>query len=475
MEATSTEGEPVSRFRKRGAEFPDRKFLLESTPSIAGRSAIETGRQQSTDHRYHVPCPHCVKFQTLEFGDGSGPGMIHWEKTPNGQDDRGLARRTAHYVCLHCEGRIDDIHRPWMMNKGVWVPKGCTVDHEKAMEARQLPADDMSWLIGTPVNWGSDYGSQISVFYALFHGWGDIVDDFLSKCKKPKTLQQWVNEDKGETWEVKRTKTTPEKVGERLKVETPRGVVPKWVKFLTCTMDRQAADGSFVKWVVVGHGENEKSHVVDYGAAKTLDETWATAARRQFPRTGGGLAVTPILCAVDSGWDTKKTYDFCNGKHNVFACKGSSTDMAGKPFRLAEVEKGDHEGQILFTVNTDYWESDLQAALDERLPGEFGSMSLCSEAEKDIEFLTELCNGVISDSMDSRNNAKLLWVRKDENIPNDWRDAIRYGKALAKLVEESGGVPQEVERIAEQPKQRQPYVREVEQSNGGGWIRRRSS
>jgi phage terminase large subunit GpA-like protein len=478
VESTSTEGDPIQRFRKRGAEYPDRKFILESTPSVRGRSAIETGRLQSTNHRYQVPCPHCFKFQTLEFGDGTRPGMIHYEKTLSGQTDRGLARRTAHYVCLHCEGRIEDIHRPWMINRGVWVPAGCQVNHERAMEARNLPPDDMSWLTGTPRMWGSDYGSQISVFYALYHGWGDIVDDFLAKCKKPKTLQQWINEDKGETWAVKKSKSTPEIIGERLNGPCHRGIVPDGVRFLTCTIDRQAADGGFVKYVVLGHDLQERSWLIDKGVGLTLGEIWEPVVRRQYQRQSGGAAMTAILSAADSGWDTKGTYDFCNEHPAIFPCKGSSTDMAGKPFKLAETQSGKYKGQMLFEVNTDFWETDLQACLDERLPSEHGSLVLNSDDAKDIDFLGELCNGTLSDKVDQRGNARLQWVKKEEADPNDWRDAVRYGRALAALVIESGGVPPET-IVAQNPKpverQEKSFIRQPENESSGGWIRRRSN
>lgn len=475
VESTSTEGDPIQRFRKRGAEYPDRKFILESTPSIRGRSAVESGRMQSTNHRYHVPCPHCFKFQTLEFGDGSKPGMIHYEKMPNGQSERGLARRTAHYVCLHCEGRIEDIHRPWMINKGVWVPKGCEVDHQKAMEARTLAPDDYSWLIGKPLNWGSDYGCQISVFYALFHGWGDIVDDFLSKCKKPRDLQQWVNEDKGETWEAKRTRTTPEIVGERLRTPIDAGVVPPGVKFLTCTIDRQAADGGFVKWVVIAHGHSDQAILIDYGFGDSLAAIWDPVVRRQYRRLDGMTPMTPVLSAADSGWDTKGTYDFCNAHTGIFACKGEG-EMGGKPYRLGEIERGDNEGQLLFGVNTDFWETDLQARLDERLPGEPGSFSLCIEASHDMDFLNELCNGSLADKFDARGNAKLFWQKKDENAPNDFRDAIRYGLALGQLINENGGIPDTSPSQVIKDKREQSFVRcPSSEGTSGGWIRRRSN
>jgi len=446
-ESTSTEGDPISRFRKRGAEFPDRKFLLESTPSITGRCAVEAGRLQSTNHRYHVPCPHCHKFQTLEFGHGTGPGMVHYEKDASGNTDRQLARRTAHYVCLHCEGRIEDIHRPWMMNRGVWVPAGCKVNHDRAMDARNLPPDDMSWLIGSPTNWGSDYGSQISVFYALYHGWGDIVDDFLAKCKKPRTLQQWVNEDKGETWAVKRSKSTPEIVGEKLKTDIPRRFLPDWARLVTVTIDQQRADGGYRLWVCLAHGINGAAHVVDYGICQQLDEIWDAHIRSPYQHLDGGNPMMPHAAAADSGWDTKKTYDFCNTHPGMLPIKGSSGEIAGGvPYRVAAVDSGQYAGQILFTVNTDFWETDLQARLDERLPGEDESLSLCAGADRDGDFLEQLCNATLSDKVDGRGQARLAWIKKDESTPNDYRDAVRYGLSLAHAyIDENGGYPQRSE------------------------------
>lgn len=442
MEASSTEGDPLERFRKRGAEYPDRKFVMESTPSVRGKSNVETGLLGSTHHRYYVPCPHCHKFQTIEFGDGSQPGGVFFDKLPSGQSDKELARRTAHYVCRWCEGRIDDMHRPEMMMRGVWVPAGCEVDHERAMEARDLSPDDMSWLRGEPRNWGQDYGCQISVFYALFHGWGSIAADFVSKCKNPAKLRQWINEDKGETWEPRRTKSTPERVGERLKTQLPRGVVPVWGRLLTVTIDQQAAEGGYRLWVVMAHGADWRSHVVDYGLTQTLDEIWHATICRAYEHEDGGNSMRPHAAAADSGWDTKATYDFANRHDGFLAIKGANHDLGGKPYRLSSVQEGDHAGQTLLTVATDFWETDLQARLDDRTPADPESLSICAGADRDMEFLEQLCNATLGDKVDTRGNAKLLWVKKNESAPNDFRDAIRYGLALAVCyAEENGGFP----------------------------------
>ena len=116
--------------------------------------------------------------------------------------------------------------------------------------------------------------------------------------------------------------------------------------------------------------------------------------------------------------------------------------MGGVPYKIAPVEQGEYKGQELFTVNTDFWETDLQARLDERLPGEPESLSMFAGAEHDEELLVHLCNGTLADKIDARGNARLLWIKKNESDPNDYRDAIRYGLALAMAyVAENDGYP----------------------------------
>lgn len=479
-DSTSTEGDPIARFMKRGAEYPDRKFVLESTPSVKDRSAIEAGRLGSTDHRYHVPCPHCEKFQLIEFGHDDSPGGIVWEKLPGGKSDLDLARRTAHYVCKWCEKKVEDIHRPGMMSRGVWVPDGCEVNHKRALKARELPASDMSWLIGNPTNWGSDYGAQLSVFYALFHGWGDIVTDYLKKKDSKKSLQQWINEDKGETWEIGRSKSTPKQIAERLTVAADTGVVPDEARFVTVTVDKQAADGGFVKWVALAHGPNDQSWILDRGVAKDLDACFKPVFRRQW-KTIDGSNMTALISCVDSGWDTIATYAFCNKHPGILACKGSNTDIK-VPYRLAETTAGACVGQMLFTVNTDQWETELDAALNERLPGESGSIAICEELANDSDFVEELLNGMLADVQDSRGNLTLRWIKKHPSKPNDFRDAVRYGKALARLWITEKGLPkrklktevkpEEKKQEPRQPVTEEPFVRPVDASSDGGWMRR---
>lgn len=465
-DSASKEGDSLKLFVNRFKGFPDHKIIFESTPTIKGRSRIEKKMHETNQHRRYVPCPHCGEFQILVKGDKGSPGGFRWECNSRGNSDPDIALQTAYYECKHCQGKIENHHRIAMLRAGVWVPVGCEIKADGKITGKALKEGSDVVGFGPLASW-----------YALTETWGNFARLWIQAQKKPRDLQDVVNSYMGETWEVKRTKSTPEKVGERLAGTTDRAIIPNGVRFLTCTIDRQAADGGFVKWIVLGHGEEQRAWLIDYGFGDSLTAIWEPVARRQYRRLDGMPAMTPILSAADSGWDTKGTYDFCNAHKGVFACKGEG-EMGGKPYRLGQIDRGENEGQLLFGVNTDYWETDLQARLDERLPGEPGSLTLCVDATRDIEFLTEICNGTLADKIDARGNAKLLWIKKDENIPNDWRDGIRYGLALGQLIVESGDLPAESSPsiAAKEAKDKSAFVRSPDSENtSGGWIRRRTS
>ena len=463
-ESASKEGDSLKLFVNRFKGFPDHKIIFESTPTIKGKSRIERLLNESKRHTRQCPCPHCGEYQRLVKGDEHSPGGIKWERDERGNSTPEVAYETAYYECRHCLGRIENHHRTVMLRKGVWVPDGCTVTPDGAID-------------GTAVKDGSDtFGfGPLASWYALTETWGNFARLWINAQKKPRELQDVFNSYMGETWELRRSKSTPETVGEKLMGETPRGVVPEGVRFLTVSIDRQAADGGFVKWVVLGHADDERSFLIDYGFGETLEAIWEPVARRQYQRQDAKSPMTPVLNCADSGWDTKSTYDFCNNHRAIFPCKGSSTDMSGHPYKLDTVKDGEYKGQMLFTVNTDFWETELEARVTERIPGEPGSLTLCQDASRDLEFLGELCNATLSDSVDRRGNAKLLWVKKDDNVHNDFRDAVRYGLALAHLAVDSGGVQQVPAGAIPQDTQQTSFVRQPEESSSGGWIRRRSS
>lgn len=431
-DSASKEGDSLKLFVNRFKGFPDHKIIFESTPTIAGRSRIEKKMSESNQHRRYVPCPHCGEYQVLIQGVEGIPGGFDWDRDSSGKSDPDVALQTAHYVCKVCQKKIENHHRTVMLRAGVWVPNGCTITPDGKIQGKALK--DRSDVVG--------FGPLAS-WYALTETWGNFARLWIQAQKRPRDLQDVVNSYKGETWAIRKSKSTPEKVGAKIRTEIPRRILPDWTRLVTVTVDQQRSDGGYRLWVCLAHGLNRSAHVVDYGLCQQLEEVWERHIRSPYQHQDGGNPMTPHAAAADSGWDTKKTYDFCNNHNGMLPIKGSSGEISGGiPYRLAVVESGQYQGQTLFTVNTDFWETDLQARLDERLPEEDESLSLCAGADVDFEFLEQLCNGTLSDKIDGRGQAKLIWIKKDESLPNDYRDAVRYGLCLAHAyIDENGGFP----------------------------------
>jgi phage terminase large subunit GpA-like protein len=62
------EGDPVSLARIRTSTFHDSKVIMESSPTVAGRSQIEAAYLNSTQEHWYNACPNCRVFQILTFG-----------------------------------------------------------------------------------------------------------------------------------------------------------------------------------------------------------------------------------------------------------------------------------------------------------------------------------------------------------------------------------------------------------------------
>lgn len=461
----SSEADSLALFLNRFKGFPNHKIILESTPTIKGKSRIETWLYRANRHRRYVPCPHCGEFQILRKGEEETPGGIKWERTDGGQSDPDLAFRTAYYECQHCKGRIDNYHRVPMLRRGKWVADGCTID--KTGTIHSVADRALSDVVG--------FGPLPS-WYALTETWGNFARAWIRAKKRPRDLQDVINSYCAETWEAKRTLSTPERVAERISGTTPAGIVPHGGLFLTVTVDRQEAGGGFNPWVVLAHGADDRVWEVEKGVSQTLEAVWNDVMRREFQHADGGPNVIPSISAIDSGWNTRETYDFCNSHPGILACKGSG-DLSGKPFDLRDLDsKSVQEGQSLFLVNTDFWENELQHRLDQKLANEPGSLTLSLNSKRDMEFLDQLCNGMLADKVDSRGNAKLLWVKKEDSQPNDFRDAIRYGLALGRAWIEAEGLPLRHQVAVQKPLIEPPaaFVRAPDQSSTGGWIRRSS-
>jgi phage terminase large subunit GpA-like protein len=107
--SAGTEGDPISLAVARTRTFARRKVVVVSSPTVEGASRIADWYAVSDQRRYWLPCPRC--------GDYFVPTWDHVKWT-----DHEAA--TAHVVCPHCGGRIEDQERPAMVAAGEWRATG---------------------------------------------------------------------------------------------------------------------------------------------------------------------------------------------------------------------------------------------------------------------------------------------------------------------------------------------------------------
>ncbi|MCG8431927.1 MAG: phage terminase large subunit family protein, partial [Candidatus Omnitrophica bacterium] len=209
----SEEADPFQLFMERGKEIPNRKELVESTPSITHRSRIERELINGWNCRFHVPCPKCGKYNQLIMGKGPSTGGIIFDKDEDGRINPSTAAETARYMCPDCGKEWGDEHRRRQIRKGRWCPEGCVVWRNGRVR-------------GAMANPGPYASFQLSRLYAPTFNFGDIARDFAEALLDKDLMQNFVNSTLAETYLPKQNKKTWEEIGERLCDESPKDVVP---------------------------------------------------------------------------------------------------------------------------------------------------------------------------------------------------------------------------------------------------------
>ena len=461
---TSTEGDPLDLFLDRAKDFPNYKYILESTPAVHDSSRIERLLNQSSNCRYYVPCPHCKKYQTLKFA------RLAWDRTPGGHHDVDLALKTARYTCEFCLVSCLDEHRAWMMRHGVWLPEGSIIGHavalttaierRKALREGTFSRDvikhylDQTYLDGEPTRDGTSAGYQISSLYALSLTWGAIAAKWVGVYQVPFSLWNFVNQWLGETWERGARRDDWVRIAERLIVSVPRARLPVWASLVTMGIDRQK---DCYKWLVEAWGADLQSHVVDYGSDEDLETILNGVILRDWEYEDHGvLRIARTL--IDCGFKPKEPCELSKKCMEgapriwVMACRGSSTRLYA-PFRIATMDhKTPTPGLPIVWVDGDWTQEEIEAQIHDRRPGLPGGTSIFQGDIADhSDFVRELVNEEPATKLDRSNKDKTSWDRITTSHPNDFRDAKRYSLTAQLIWTDNGRLkipPREFSKIS---------------------------
>ncbi len=285
------EGSPLALVEARQRTFARKKRIKVSTPTIAGRSAIETAYQASDQRHYHVPCPICGEFQPLEFR------QLKWTEL-------NLPPEKCVYECRACNGHIHHHQKTKMLARGRWIPAAPGAeDRIRGYHLNGLYA---------PVGWMS---------------WGDIAAQFVAVHRDPEKHRVFINTVLGEVWTSKGEAPEWNEISAR-RESYPIGTVPQGALFLTAGCDVQKER---IVYEVVGWGRGKASWSIDYGELpgdtsnletgpwKQVDEL----LNRTYPHESG-VSIQIRMLAIDSGFNTQTVYAWARGYpiNRVIAVKG---------------------------------------------------------------------------------------------------------------------------------------------------------
>jgi phage terminase large subunit GpA-like protein len=437
--STSTEGDPFDLFLDRfNDDYMFRKVIAEGTPTVKGKSRIERLRLLGWNASYYCPCPHCRRYQVIEFGGGEVQYGIKWDEAPDGRRNPELARRTARYVCRHCGAGIASEHRLWMMRRGAWAPEGCGVNDEVALAITEGRREyswrgwkHAEWVTGAAVRDGETASYQLSTLCALqIPEWGDFAKKFLEALSKKQALRSMVNQWFAQTWEDAARKQTWEQLGQRLIVDAAPEIVPAGFSLITCGVDKQEDHYVFA---VEAWNATLNSHTVAYGTAGSLQELDELIFSRRFACADGGT-LRLSLSLLDTGYRPAAVYRFCRKRKRLLGCKGSSSPLDAYATRKRLGPNTTSPGQRIALVDTQSTQDWIDQQLYTLKPGDDGAATLfAGSLGEHQDFLEQLLNDAPVTDVDTSNNPRERWKRVDEHSPNDYRDCRRYAFAALML------------------------------------------
>ena len=404
------EGDPAELARKRMDAFSAScKELRMSTPTLKEFSKIDKYFNEGDQSYHHVPCPHCHKTQTLEFGGPNATYGLKWDKDKNGRH----LPKTTQYLCKHCGKLIQEHHKTWMMANGTWIATHPELsDYHRSFAINSLYS---------PFGWVS---------------WEKIVREFL-EAKRDSTgtkYQVWMNTRMGLTFEAGGEQPEWTKLKSRAE---PYSIltVPSGGMFLTAGVDVQADRFAIV---VLAWGRGEECWVIYWGelfADTESPKAWSELDEflsRDFDHYSG-LSLKLHCYAVDSGYRTNEVYNHCRIRTTTtMAIKGSSTighPTIGRPSLQDITYSGTiiKNGVQLWPVGSSTIKSTIYARLKLTAPG---PRYIHFPLGLDDDFYRQLTSEKCITRYDKNGIPKREWVLPSGSR-NEGLDATGYAMAAA--------------------------------------------
>ena len=391
--SAGSEGNPIKLAEKRTTTFWNRKKIKVSTPTIKGRSQIETEYLSSSKEEWCVPCPCCGKYQPYEWG-----------------------RIRISDVTMEC--------------------KYCG-EHFKETEWKERPG---KWIAGAENK--RKRGFHLNELASPWKHWEEIIEDFREAYREWKEngdiqkLKVWVNTSLGETWEEKGDAADEDvllKRRERYTADLPDGVL-----LVTSGVDVQ--DDRF-EVEITGWGKGYESWGILYRKIPgdlEKEQTWEKLEKflemELYFENKNSLLIA-CTCIDTGGHFAAEAYKFLKKMERkqklIFGIKG----MGGEGIPLVnKVSTNNIEKVKIFLLGVDSGKEILMARLKtaDEGPG-YCHFPINADRGYDETYIKGLSSEQrVIQFKDGR--PVLKWVKKSSGTRNEPLDLRNYSTAAAEIL-----------------------------------------
>jgi phage terminase large subunit GpA-like protein len=406
------EADPISLGKERTGTYGHRKrHYITSTPTTAEGSVMKQWKGCGDKRHYYVPCPHCGVFQILAWPRVKWPKLEVADKRELA--DKIEAGRLAWYVCSNpdCEGRVEESHKPKMLERGVWV------SHDGEDKPVQTVAQDGTLVGDRPVS--KRIGFHLSSLYSPWRTFAEMAAQFIRADGDVAETMNFRNSRLAEPFEVQVSTREPNHIRQKTKGAGPERIVPSWAVLFIATCDVQK---DHVYYSVTAWGYEMQSKRVAIGVAATMDEMYRAVFQPSFPfvmDTGVPIGVQKLV--IDSGYRKDEVTEFC--RRDPARCemaKGLSTYFG--PIADPKVEKA--SGVMVWNINTMQSKDTLDRLIKD------------PDAEKWQVFegiSDEYCAHLASEHKTIDPQTKqMVWKEKSSGAANHWLDCEAMACAVAR-------------------------------------------
>lgn len=348
------EADPISLAMERQKTFWNKKTVIVSTPTTEAGQITTAMQMCDVVYDYHVPCPHCGTFQTLQWK------QIKWDRNLDKNDPfyATNVKNSTFYECESCHNTVTDLHRPAMIQGGEWLPREKPPAHIRSK------------------------GFHLPSFYSPWLTWGDMSEIFIKSRPYPEQFQNVVNSWWAEPW-IPYTQDRKESAIMELKDDRPRGLVPSnGVLGITAGIDTQ--DNGFY-YVVRAWGEFDESWLITEGFIDDYDALLSIVMGR-FKSLNGLEYIVNLAFQDAMGHRTAEVYEKLRRIPQVKPTKGEQ--RMAMPYSVSKLETfpGTNKpiigGLSLYRINSTHFKDKLHSKLDVS-PADPGAFHLHSEVSDD--------------------------------------------------------------------------------------------